>query len=72
MCVTFGKSPVDTMKILSDATGKPPVCLTLVCKWHRTFSAGGTSTEADKSSVRPGIINAGLIDSVRETIDTDG
>ena len=30
MCVTLGESPVDTMKILSDATGKPPVCQTLV------------------------------------------
>ena len=25
MCPTLGKSPVDTMKILSDATGKPSV-----------------------------------------------
>ena len=72
MCATLGKSPVDTMKILSDATGKPSVCRTLVYKWHRRFSAGRTSTEADKRSGRPGMINAGLTDSVREAIDTDG
>ena len=72
MCATLGKSPVDTMKILSDATGKPSVCRTLVYKWHRRFSAGRTSTEADKRSGRPGMINEGVTDSVREAIDTDG
>ena len=72
MCATLRKSPVDTMKMLSDATGKPSVCRTLVYKWHRRFSAGRTSTETDKRSSRPGMINAGLTDSVREAIDTDG
>ena len=46
MCATLGKSPVDTMKILSDATWKPPVCQTLVYKWH------SISTEADLKSSR--------------------
>ena len=72
MCATLRKSPVDTMKMLSDATGKPSVCRTRVYKWHRRFSAGRTSTETDKRSSRPGMINAGLTDSVREAIDTDG
>lgn len=72
LCASLGKSPADTMKVLSDATGKPSVCRTLVYKWHRRFSAGRTSTEADKRSDRPGVINSGLVESVREAIDKEG
>ena len=73
MCATLKKSPVDTMKIiLSDPSGKPFVCRTFVYEWHRRFSAGRTWTEANKTSDHQAMINAGLTDSVRKAIDTDG
>ena len=39
--------------------------------WFLIF-AFFTSTEADQRSGRPGVINAGLVDLVREAIDKDG
>ena len=38
LCVTLGKSSVDTMKMLFEATGQPSVCRSLVYKWQRRFS----------------------------------
>ena len=39
--------------------------------WHRRFSDGRNSTEVDSRSGRPGLINAGLVDSVRDMIEED-
>ena len=59
------------MNMLSEATGKPSVCRSLVYKWHRPFSNGRNSTEDDSRSGRPGLINAGLVDSLRDVIEED-
>ena len=71
LCTTLGKSPVDTMKMLSGAIVKPSVCRSLVYKWNRLFSDGRTSTKDESRSGRPGLINAGLVDSVRDMIEGD-
>ena len=71
LCATLGKSPVDTMKMPSKATGKPLVCRSPGYKWHRRFSDGKKSTEDDSRPCRPGLINADLVDSVRDMIKED-
>lgn len=70
-CAATGKTPVDTMKMLSEATGKPSVCRSIVYKWHKRFSDGRNSVKDDARSGRPGVINSGLVNTVRDMIEED-
>ena len=69
LCATLGKSPVDTMKMPFEATRKPSVCHSLVYKWHRCFSDERNSTKDDSRSGQPELINADLVDLVRDMIE---
>lgn len=44
----------------------------LVYKWQKRFSDGRSSIKADPLSERSEIINAGLMASLKEIIETDG
>ena len=44
-CVSVGKSPADTMKLIRSSETMSPCSVSAVYKWHKRFRNGRKSTE---------------------------
>lgn len=70
-CVNLGKTPTQTQEMLETAKVRPPVCRSLVFKWHKRFRDGREDIEDDKGRGRKSTLTAASIKEVKDVIDRD-
>lgn len=71
-CVNIGKTPVQTMELMSRAAGKPSAARSLVYKWHKRYSDGRESIRDDDRCGRPtSKTRKSDVNLVKELVDVD-
>jgi transposase len=65
------RTPIQTQEMLETAKMRPPVCRSLVFKWHKRFRDGPEDIEDDKGRGRKSTLTAASIKEVKDVIDWD-
>lgn len=71
-CVSLGKTPMETVKMLEEAGKMFKVSRSCVYKWHSRFVNGRDSVQDDERPGRSRIISPSLIERIGNVMDEDG